>query len=369
MSPVSCETSVGALGYAYRPWRDPPGADRVTTGEAFREGDRRRAVPAEPGAARSGHGRGVAYTVVQARHARRVRIQRPHQSALSHRLAVHAADLRPGDPEPESGDLGRTGGARHGALSLPGGARHRQGAHFRPPRPHFRPRGQPESVRGAGHLPAARAPGRRRLAAGPRRRDRPGLSRRRRAGGAVRSALAAVLPRALLPVPCLDRDHRDGRRGRAADPGGDERVDDARSGQAGRLFQRAPARPRGGGLAQRRVARRDGHDAQFRRALARRQRGAGGTSGPRRRCRERARRAVEGVPLSPAIGGAGGRRLAGHQSAGDRRHHHRELDPDRAGAGPGRAGDRPVEGRDRGAAILEPAARADARAVRSPASG
>ena len=61
-----------------------------------------------------------------------------------------------------------------------------------------------------------------------------------------------------------------------------------------------------------------------------------------------------------AVGGARGRRLSRDPPGGHRRHHHRGLDPERAGAGAGRSGDRALEGFRRRAPELaspQPAAR------------
>ena len=52
---------------------------------------------------------------------------------------------------------------------------------------------------------------------------------------------------------------------------------------------------------------------------------------------------------------ARGRRLSGDPSGGDRRHHHRRLDPERARAGAGRSRHRALEGFRRRAAELAPA--------------
>ena len=65
-----------------------------------------------------------------------------------------------------------------------------------------------------------------------------------------------------------------------------------------------------------------------------------------------------------AIGGARRRRLSGDPSGSDRRHHHRGIDPERAGAGAGRSGHRALEGFCRRAPELaspQPAARIAAR--------
>ena len=63
----------------------------------------------------------------------------------------------------------------------------------------------------------------------------------------------------------------------------------------------------------------------------------------------------------------GGRRLSRDPSGSDRRHHHRRLDPERAGAGAGRSRDRALEGLCRRAAELaapQPPARNHAGAAR-----
>ena len=62
------------------------------------------------------------------------------------------------------------------------------------------------------------------------------------------------------------------------------------------------------------------------------------------RRRRRPRRDLEVAAHDAAIGRARGRRLARHQPAGVRRHHHRGLDPVGARAGAGRSRDRQLEG-------------------------
>ena len=61
------------------------------------------------------------------------------------------------------------------------------------------------------------------------------------------------------------------------------------------------------------------------------------------------------------------RRLSGDSPGGDRRHHHRGLDPERAGAGAGRSGDRALEGfRRRAAELASPQPAARIRCRRAP---
>ncbi len=58
----------------------------------------------------------------------------------------------------------------------------------------------------------------------------------------------------------------------------------------------------------------------------------------------RARRGRQGAAHDAAVRRARGRRLSRDPSGGHRRHHHRRLDPERAGAGAGRSRDRALEG-------------------------
>ena len=86
---------------------------------------------------------------------------------------------------------------------------------------------------------------------------------------------------------------------------------------------------------------------------------AGNQRASRRRRRSRCDR--QGAAHDPAVGGARRRRLSGDPPGGDRGHHHRGLDPQRAGAGAGRSRHCALERLRRRAAELappQPAARA-----------
>ena len=70
------------------------------------------------------------------------------------------------------------------------------------------------------------------------------------------------------------------------------------------------------------------------------------------RCRRRASARSRGAAHGAAVGRARRRRLSGHRPGGDRRHHHRGLDPGRARAGAGGARDRATGRLRRGAPEL-----------------
>src|ERR1700687_5897614 len=78
-------------------------------------------------------------------------------------------------------------------------------------------------------------------------------------------------------------------------------------------------------------------------ALERGQRGLSCRQSARQRRRRVAGRDRQGHAHDPAVGGARRRRLSGDSSGGERGNYHRRLDPERAGAGAGRSGHRPLE--------------------------
>ena len=96
--------------------------------------------------------------------------------------------------------------------------------------------------------------------------------------------------------------------------------------------------------AQRRSAGRDGHVRTPDQALERGQRKLPGGQSARQRRRRWSWRRRQGFAHDAAIGGARGRRLSGDPPGSLRRHHHRGLDPQRAGAGAGRSRHRALEG-------------------------
>ena len=116
--------------------------------------------------------------------------------------------------------------------------------------------------------------------------------------------------------------------------------------------------------AQRRSAGRDGNGRTPDQALERGQPEISRRQPARQRRLRRSRRDRQGPAHDAAVGGARGRRLSRDPSGGDRRHHHRGLDPECAGAGAGRSGHRALEGFCRRAAELappQPAARTSCR--------
>ena len=83
-----------------------------------------------------------------------------------------------------------------------------------------------------------------------------------------------------------------------------------------------------------------GMASRIARALERGQHQVPGEPTARQRRRRRLRIGVQGAAHDAAVGRARRRRLSRDLSAGDRGHHHRRLDPERARAGAGRSGDR-----------------------------
>ena len=146
-----------------------------------------------------------------------------------------------------------------------------------------------------------------------------------RADRVVRSALDADLSRDLLRVPSLDRADRAGRRRRAGRAHAGDRDDDApaRQGRGRPCAQPQPAR--GSEPPQCRGDHRHGHDRAHGQALDADQPAIrdGQPGGERRR--RRPRRDLQGAAHDAAVDAARGRRLAGDQPAGDRRHHHRRA--------------------------------------------
>ena len=128
------------------------------------------------------------------------------------------------------------------------------------------------------------------------------------------------------------------------DADGGHRIHVARAGARGHGSGGAPQRSRRHQPAQRRSAGGDGDVRAPDQALERGQPELSRGQPARQRRRRRPRRHRQGHAHDPAVGGAGGRRLSGDPSGGDRRHHHRGLDPERAGAGAGRSRDRALEG-------------------------
>ena len=147
-----------------------------------------------------------------------------------------------------------------------------------------------------------------------------------------------------------------------------DRIHVARAGARGHGSGGAPQRSGRHQPAQRRSAGRDGNVRAPDQALERGQPELSRRQSARQRRRRRSRRDRQGPAHDPAVGGARGRRLSRDPSGGDRRHHHRGLDPERAGAGAGRSRDRALERFRRRAAELappQPAARIAAGAGRA----
>ena len=145
----------------------------------------------------------------------------------------------------------------------------------------------------------------------------------------------------------------------------------ARAGARGDGPGGAPQRSGRHQPAKRRGAGGDGDVGAPDQALERGQREISCGQPARQRRRRRPRRDCQGHAHDPAVGGAGGRRLSRDPSGSDRRHHHRRLDPERAGAGAGRSCDRALERFRRRAAELassQPTARNPAGADRSDAA-
>ena len=122
-----------------------PAARRKAGSTVAREHGTRLGDQGAPQRARGGPRR------VSPRHHCARHCQRDHQHSLSHRLALHAGDLRPGAAEPQCADADRSVDPRHRALRLSGASR-----------PAARPRAGP-------HRPLARS-----------EPERPGLSARSR---------------------------------------------------------------------------------------------------------------------------------------------------------------------------------------------
>ena len=142
----------------------------------------------------------------------------------------------------------------------------------------------------------------------------------------------------LLGVTALVGRHHSG------DADADHRVPVAHAGKGGDDAGGAAQRSRRHQPAQRRSAGCDGHVRPSDPALGRGQRDlSGGQSARQRHCR-RPRGGRQSLAHDAAIGGARGRRLSRDPPGSHRRHHHRGLDPQRAGAGAGRSRHRPLEG-------------------------
>ena len=156
----------------------------------------------------------------------------------------------------------------------------------------------------------------------------------------------------LLRLPLAARRHRAGRRRHPGHADADYRIHVARAGQGGHGACGAAQRPCRYEPPQRRSADRDGHVRAAEQALGRGQRGVSCRQPARQRRHRRARRGRKSAAHDAAILGARGRRLSGDPSGSNRRHHHRWLDPERAGAGAGRSGDCALEGFCRGAPEL-----------------
>ncbi len=96
----------------------------------------------------------------------------------------------------------------------------------------------------------------------------------------------------------------------------------------------------------------DGHDRPDEPALERGQRKIPRRQSARERRRRRSRCGRKSAAHDAAIGRARGRRLSRHPPGGDRRHHHRRLDPLRPRARAGRSRDRALEILRRGTSEL-----------------
>ena len=181
----------------------------------------------------------------------------------------------------------------------------------------------------------------------------------------LRSAVAAVLSGDLFCFPRHDRPDGAGRRDHPGQPHRRHRVHVARAGARRDGSGGAPQRSGRHQPAKCRSAGRDGNVRTPDPALERGQPELSRRQSARQRRRGRAWRDRQGPAHDAAIGGARCRRLSGDPSGGDRGHHHRGLDPERAGAGAGRSGDRALEEFRRRAPELaspQPPARAVARA-------
>ena len=206
-------------------------------------------------------------------------------------------------------------------------------------------------------------------AAAARPRQCPLLLSQHGTGRAVRSALAAALSRNLFCLPRHDRRHRAGRRDHPGRPDG-RSPNICRASRHARRWRLAARRNDLAATSRRNaeVLVAMGMAGRLTAALERSQPEISRRQSARQRRRRRPRRHRQGAAHDAAVGGARGRRLSGDSPGGDRRHHHRGLDPECAGAGAGRSGDRALEGLRRRASELappQPAARADARAPAS----
>ena len=189
-------------------------------------------------------------------------------------------------------------------------------------------------------------------AAAARSQLRPLLPRQHGAGRVLRPAVVAVLSGDLLCLPLADRRHRFGRRHHPGDFDADHRIHVAPAGPRDADAGGAPQRYRCHEPAQRRGAGCNGHVGTPDPALERGQRKIPVRQSARERRHRRSRRHRQGDAHDVAVGRARGRRLPCDLSGSHRRHHHRRLDPERAGTGSSRSRDRALEGFCRRAAEL-----------------